>query len=168
MAESTELTDEARRLLADHPDVVAAAVWEAEGCLVACVVPDMFASATELRELLAERLGGRAEPAVAVVSALPDGRPSLDELAEGDALSVYTPPSTDDEAALCALWAEAVGVPRAGVDDGLLEIGSDSLIAVQIQTAILDRWGVDIPLECLFELSTPRQVATQLKRPLRR
>lgn len=162
MAEPNGLKDEARQFLLDHPDVIDAAVWQEDGRLVACVVPDLFASATELRELLARWLDGRAEPAVAVVPALPEELPSLDELAQRHGLSVYAPPSTDVEAALCALWAEAVGTARASVDDDFLDLGADSLIAVQIQTAILDRWGVDIPLDQLFELSTPRQVAAHI------
>jgi amino acid adenylation domain-containing protein len=41
-------------------------------------------------------------------------------------------PRTDRERALCELFAQVLGVARAGIDDGFFELGGDSIIAIQL------------------------------------
>lgn len=161
MTDERQALDEARRLLSTHPDVAEAVVWDAEGTVCAFVVPDLFASATELRGWLSDALGDAAV-AVAVVAEVPDSRPAAADLVDAYGGSVYTAPASDDEAALCGLWAEVLGVTRVGAHDDLLDLGADSMKVVEVQTGIMDRWSVDVPLDDLYELATPRRVAARI------
>ncbi|WP_345675539.1 amino acid adenylation domain-containing protein [Yinghuangia aomiensis] len=140
--------------LAAHPDVAAAVVAvrrAASGTprLVAYAVPDPDAAPdTEaLRAHLVDRLPEHLVPAVVVlVTALPllpngkTDRAALPDPAAGPApAGPHTTPRTPEEAALAEVFAEVLGLPRVGVDDGFFTLGGDSigatLLASRARTA---------------------------------
>jgi amino acid adenylation domain-containing protein len=66
----------------------------------------------------------------------------------------YVAPRTPEEDALAAIWREALGLERVGVDDNFFALGGHSLVATLVASRIRSELGVDVPLKLLFELPT--------------
>lgn len=148
-----------------HPDVAEVAVVEAGGTLVAAVVPVTIASAPEIRDHVWAVLGDELSPrTVALLPALPrDARGQVDHVELGRVLaeddpptSTYVPPRTPLEAAVAGVLAEVLDRTRVGVDDDFLELGGDSLRAIDAVNLLEERTGLLIPVEELFAAGTVR------------
>ncbi|MBT2491914.1 amino acid adenylation domain-containing protein [Streptomyces sp. ISL-96] len=132
--------------LAGHPAVRDAVVVVRDERLVAYVVPAGHApSLGELRAHLAASLPEYMIPAAFVpLDALPlttNGK--LDKRAlpapEGSALGsdrAYIAPRTAVEQQIAAIWQEALGVDRVGVEDGFFDLGGDSIRALVVVGAL--------------------------------
>ncbi|MCW2917637.1 MAG: dptBC, partial [Actinomycetia bacterium] len=129
--------------LARHESVVQVAVVPHESGagdvrLVAYVVPAMETSSQELRRFAAESLPGYMVPAaVVLLDALPINRSGkLDRTAlpapDFSASVVGRGPRTPREEVLCGLFAEVLGLSRAGIDDNFFDLGGDSIIAMRL------------------------------------
>jgi nonribosomal peptide synthetase DhbF len=125
----------------------------------------------ELRHFVAQRLPEHMVPAaflsLASFPLAPSGkidRRALPAPGRGrPALSTdYAPPSTPDERAMAALWAEILGLDAVGIDDNLFELGGDSLLAVRITVGIREAFGRDIALQSLFESPTVKGLSARL------
>jgi acyl carrier protein len=66
----------------------------------------------------------------------------------------YAPPQNAVEAALVEIWAEVLLLDRVGIHDDFLDIGGDSLLAMQITGRIWDQFAREIPLQTFFEQCT--------------
>ncbi|HVE84324.1 MAG TPA: amino acid adenylation domain-containing protein, partial [Myxococcales bacterium] len=84
------------------------------------------------------------------------GRPSLS--------NEYAPPETELERALCALWAELLGISEVGATDGFFDLGGSSLLAVRMVARLRERTGHDLPVLEVFERPTARALAQRLER----
>ncbi|MFE6281176.1 amino acid adenylation domain-containing protein [Streptomyces sp. NPDC057877] len=109
--------------------------------LVAYVVPVPGAVApdpAELRGRVAARLPDHMVPAAVVAldrfPELANGKLDRAALPAPDfsALSSGRPPATPVEEALCAVFAEVLGLERVGVDDDFFVLGGDSIVAMQL------------------------------------
>ncbi|MEU5979496.1 amino acid adenylation domain-containing protein [Streptomyces sp. NPDC047315] len=181
---------EIEAVLTAHPSLARAAVVarDADGPggprLVAYAVPAPDADgrridATELRTFLTAALPEYMVPSAIVVlerlplapngkldrAALPDPQHS------GDA---YRAPRTRHEAALCALFAEVLGVERVGVDDDFFALGGHSLLATRLVGRIRTDLAAELPIRVLFDAPTVARLAARLtdagrtRPPLRR
>ncbi|WP_189998507.1 amino acid adenylation domain-containing protein, partial [Streptomyces vinaceus] len=72
--------------------------------------------------------------------------------------SVSRAPSGRREEVLCALFAEVLGLPRVGVDDGFFALGGDSIVAIQLVSRAR-RAGVIISPRDVFRHQTVAQLA---------
>jgi amino acid adenylation domain-containing protein len=162
-----------------HPRVQAAAVMLREDDpgsprLVAYLVPaaEDPPNTSELRRFLAERLPEHMVPAAFVtLESLPlTGSGKVDRRAlprpEGERPRLereYVPPASEVEEALAAIWAEALGIARVGVQDNFFELGGHSLLATQVIARIRERLRVDLPLIALFQMPTVEQLAVAVE-----
>jgi amino acid adenylation domain-containing protein len=164
---------EIEAVLAAHPAVARAAVIAREDrpghpWLVGYVVPvgGAVVDPDALRTHLAAQLPAHMIPAAIVaVDALP--RTASDKL-DRAALPAPAPttrsrtPRTPLEERLCALFAEALGIERIGIDDGFFEVGGHSLAAARLISRVQATFAVQLPLRTLFEAPTVAALGTHL------
>jgi len=72
------------------------------------------------------------------------------------------PPSTPQEALLCELFAEVLGVDRVGVDDNFFERGGHSLLVIWLRNRIRARLGIEVSVRTVFEHPTVVALAKRL------
>ena len=154
--------------VASHPDVrEVAAVALADG-VAAGVVPVDFASAPGIRDHAWALLGDeRAPRTVALLAALPrDPAGAVDRAELGRVLreddppaSTYAAPRTDRESEVAEVLREVLDLPRVGLDDDFLELGGDSLRAIEVSNLLAERVGLVVTLEEVFDAATVRNLA---------
>ena len=166
---------EVEAALRQHPAVrEAAAAAHGEGDakrLVAYVVAEDGPhppAAPELRAFLRERLPEAMVPAAYVrIEAIP--RTSSGKLdrralpapppAEAEPDRAHAPPRNPTEEALCAAWAQVLGVDRVGIHDDFFELGGHSLLALRLLARIRDALRVDLPVAALLQGPTVERLA---------
>ncbi|MFI1914792.1 amino acid adenylation domain-containing protein [Nocardia sp. NPDC020380] len=79
-----------------------------------------------------------------------------------DRMSSYRAPRDARETALCAMFAEVLGLPQIGIDDSFFELGGNSLSAVKLNARIRAAFGLEISLLAFFEAPTPADLAQRL------
>ncbi|HEU4455947.1 MAG TPA: amino acid adenylation domain-containing protein, partial [Longimicrobium sp.] len=159
---------EAEAVLAAHPAVREAAVAvradaAGEKRLVAYAVGEEGGAvdAAALREWMKARLPEFLVPsAFVVLEALPltpngkvDRRalPDPDPAPEGGA---HAAPRTEAQAVMAALWADALGMDRVGVEDDFFALGGHSLLATRLVSRVREVFGVEVPIRLLFDHPT--------------
>ncbi|NNH69215.1 amino acid adenylation domain-containing protein [Nocardia uniformis] len=74
----------------------------------------------------------------------------------------YRAPSTPTEAALCAAFADVLGLDQVGVDAGFFELGGNSLLATKV-VSHLRTDGIALPVQAMFGESSPAAIARKLQ-----
>jgi thioesterase domain-containing protein/acyl carrier protein len=69
---------------------------------------------------------------------------------------------TPTEQTLAAIWAEVLERDDLGPEDDFFDLGGDSLLAIWLMEEIADRTGQELPLACLLDGATIRQLATAI------
>ncbi|GLU49965.1 amino acid adenylation domain-containing protein [Nocardiopsis ansamitocini] len=169
---------EVRAALRARPEVARAAVVvreyaPADERLVGYVVPAAAhdgADPAAIRTAVAEVLPAAAVPsAVVVVDHLPltpSGKLDRDALpAPGYAAPAAhrRGPGTREEAVLCAIFADVLGVDEVGADDGFFELGGHSLLAIPVVHRIRQECAVDLPIAVLLEAPTVAELAVRVR-----
>jgi amino acid adenylation domain-containing protein len=173
-------TVEVEMALAGHIEVASAIVTarpqqSGEARLVAYFtsVGQPGPSASDLRKFLKQRLPDYMIPSRFVEldtipiaatgkidrQALPDpgeSRPDLD--------TPFAAPRTAVEEEIARIWAEVLSLDQVGVHDDFIELGGHSLAAAKITSRILQRFGLELPLNALFETPTVSDVAKAIER----
>ncbi|MCX4539171.1 non-ribosomal peptide synthetase [Streptomyces sp. NBC_01565] len=168
--------------VADHPNVVAAAVVVREDepgdeRLVAYAVPaDSSVTAGDVDARLRERLAAHLVPDVVLLDELPmtaDGLPDRRALPAPAAVgqSARRAQNTALEKELCAVMAEVLGVREVGVHDNFFHLGGHSLLAVRFLNrvqAVLQAGGARLTIQDLYHSPTVARLAEHLGRPAAR
>jgi len=166
---------EIEAVLAAHPDVAqAVVVARDEGTggkrLVGYVVlaaPTTADVTAAIRAFAAERLPEHMVPqALLVLDALPlnpNGKLDRKALPAPDfaRASSGRAPGTPQEALLCEVFADVLGLPSVGMDDDFFELGGHSLLAMTLAEKLRGR-GVAISIRSVFAARTPAGVLGQL------
>ncbi|HEY3467640.1 MAG TPA: amino acid adenylation domain-containing protein, partial [Amycolatopsis sp.] len=155
---------EVEAVLTADPSVARAAVIARENRLIAYVAPS--GDPVALRALVAARLPEYLVPsAVVVLPELPvNANGKLDRAALPDP-AVRTSARvarTPAEQALCELFADVLGVPAVGPDDGFFTLGGHSLLATRLVSRIRALLGVEVPIRAVFDAPTPARLAELL------
>jgi amino acid adenylation domain-containing protein len=163
-----------------HPAVRSALVtaWEpVEGDrrLVAYVVASPEATPAALRAFLAGRLPSHMVPAYFHrLDALPltsrgkvdrAALPGPDRFLQEEAAGAV-PPRTPLEERIGGIAAGLLGLERVGADQDFFLLGGHSLLAVQLASRLRAAYGVEVPLEALFDGPTVAAMAAEVERLL--
>ncbi|MEV6638751.1 non-ribosomal peptide synthase/polyketide synthase [Amycolatopsis sp. NPDC051371] len=144
---------EVRAVLARHDGVEQAAVVVRDGRLIGYVVG--AAEPAALRAYLADRLPDYLVPsAIVPLDELPrtaNGKLDRRALPAPDfAAGSRRRPRTVTENVLCGLFAEVLGLPEVGLDDGFFELGGHSLLAARLIGRVRAVLGVELGIRDLF------------------
>ncbi|MBB5928532.1 non-ribosomal peptide synthase/polyketide synthase [Streptomyces echinatus] len=74
-------------------------------------------------------------------------------------------PRSPREAALAAIWAEALGVDAVGVTDDFFDLGGESILAARVLSRIRDELGVRLSVRDVFTARTVAALAPLLTDP---
>jgi hypothetical protein len=166
------LSDRQRRRLA-HALRGVAGVDVASLRLIAYVVPRARTTfdVVELRDHLAAELPSALVPARFLVlddlPVLPSGKVDRQALPDPEfdratSHAAYVAPRSATETALATVWADVLGVPSVGVNDGFWELGGQSLLAARIMARVRGVTGTDLGVRALFEEPTIAGLAARI------
>ncbi|WP_133061993.1 non-ribosomal peptide synthetase, partial [Streptosporangium minutum] len=156
---------EIESVLAGHPGVGQAAVLARDDQpgdrrLVAYVTGT--ADADELRRHARLALPDYMVPAaIVVLEAMPltaNGKLDRQALPAPERETSGREPATDRERLLCGLFAEVLGVERAGADDGFFDLGGDSILAIQLVARAREA-GLGLTPKHVFQHRSPEALA---------
>ncbi|MEV0758075.1 amino acid adenylation domain-containing protein [Streptosporangium sp. NPDC050280] len=167
---------EVQAVLAAHPGVAQAAVVVREDApgekrLVAYVVPNGDLDEADLRATAAETLPEYMLPsAIVLLEALPrtvNGKLDRAALPAPEARVSSRGPRDDREAALCAVFAETLGLRTVGIDDDFFALGGHSLLATRLAGRVRAALDAELTIADVFEAPTVATLAPRLVRGTR-
>jgi acyl carrier protein len=81
--------------------------------------------------------------------------------------TAYAAPTAPDEESLVRLWQNMLGVDPVGIDDHFLELGGNSITAIQILYGVRREFGVQLPPTAVFDNPTITRLAALIRGELR-
>ncbi|MFH0241959.1 amino acid adenylation domain-containing protein [Streptomyces sp. HK10] len=143
-----------------HAAVVGVASAQ-EQRLVAYCVPargdlDVAGLRAHLAELLPDYMVPAAFVAVPELPLTPNGKLDRRALPKPgpETGSTGRAPRNERQETLCALFAEALEVPRVGIDDSFFDLGGQSLAAMRLLSRIRSVFGTDLTITQFFDAPT--------------
>nr|WP_273940369.1 non-ribosomal peptide synthetase [Kutzneria chonburiensis] len=155
---------EIEAVLTEDSAVTRSVVIARDDSLIAYVEPAGDPAA--LRKRLASRLPDHLVPAAIIV--LPEfpfnanGKLDRKALPAPETHTTERVARTPIEQALCDLFADVLGVPAVGPDDGFFALGGHSLLATRLVSRIRAMLGVETPIRAVFDAQTPSRLAELL------
>ena len=84
------------------------------------------------------------------------------EQARPDLSVDYVTPRTNIEQSLARIWAGVIGLTQIGVHDDFFELGGHSMAAIQIVSQVIKEFGLEVPLQLLFQSPTVAEMAVAI------
>ena len=81
--------------------------------------------------------------------ALPEPDASLDSGRSG-----FVAPRTPLEGLVAEIWCEVLGIEGIGVQDDFFDLGGHSLLATRVLSRLGEEFGLELPLQVIFETPT--------------
>jgi amino acid adenylation domain-containing protein len=164
--------------LAQHPDIRESAVVAREETpgdvrLIAYLVPrgEMAPSDSRLRAFLKRSLPAYMMPSAFVpiqrLPLTPSGKVDRQALRSPASRTReleedFVAPRDPTELAVAKIWGEVLGLDRLGAHDDFFERGGHSLMAIQVVSRIRDWFGVEVPIQTLFDSPSVAEFAEVL------
>ncbi|HEY0696937.1 MAG TPA: amino acid adenylation domain-containing protein, partial [Micromonospora sp.] len=152
--------------------VVAATDPRGDRCLAAYVVaaPGSGLDREDVVDHLSAFLPDHLMPAwIGVLDALPlttGGKVDRNALpapsADGEPAGGRAEPRTAAERTLCGLFADVLGMPAVGIEDGFFALGGHSLLATRLLSRIRAVFGVELGIRAVYEAPTVAALAGRL------
>ncbi len=157
---------EVEAALTSVESVTRAVVVAREDRLVAYVV----GSDTGLRDAVAAKLPEHMVPSAVVVldeiPLTPNGKVDRKALPAPEfATAEGREPRNSREEALCALFADVLGVERVGIDDGFFALGGHSLLVMRLVSRIAASLDATVSVRDVFDAPTVAALAERLAGP---
>lgn len=76
--------------------------------------------------------------------------------------AAYAPPRNEVEEKLAKGWQELMGIPRVGIYDDFFKLGGDSLLAIRVVALIKEEFGLQVPMDVLFQFTNIAGLADYL------
>jgi amino acid adenylation domain-containing protein len=161
---------EIEAVLARHDDVADVVVVVREDRpgdrrLVAYTVPGT-ADPRRLRDFAGRSLPEYMVPAAIIpmtaFPVTPNGKLDRAALPAPEPTPLGRAPETPEQAVLCGLFAEVLGVPSVGIDDDLFALGGHSMLLVRLRLRIREETGADLPVAEFFRNPTVAGLAARL------
>jgi phthiocerol/phenolphthiocerol synthesis type-I polyketide synthase E len=73
--------------------------------------------------------------------------------------TAFVAPRTDTERAVAAIWQGILGIDEVGVEDNFFDLGGHSLLATAVIGRLREAFGLEVPLQALFEAQTVARMA---------
>ncbi|WP_342671919.1 amino acid adenylation domain-containing protein [Micromonospora rosaria] len=158
---------EVEAVVAEHVGVTRAAVVAREDAAAGTrLVAYVVGSAAGVRDFVARRLPDHMVPsAVVELDAFPltaNGKIDREALPAPGFTATGRGPSSPREEALCAIFAEVLGLPAVGVEDSFFDLGGHSLLAMRVASRVRSTLGVEMPIRTLFQSPTVERLAADL------
>jgi amino acid adenylation domain-containing protein len=167
--------EEIEGALAEHPDVVAAAVrsWpdaSGERALAAYIVTrgDPAPGRAALREHLAKTLPDymipshfEQLPSLPMTPNAKVDRKAL-PLPGGNVSAAIEPPEGETETTLAAIWCDLLRIGQVGRGDNFFELGGHSLLVARLLVRIEQQWGRRIGMAEFFQAPTLSKLAKRI------
>jgi amino acid adenylation domain-containing protein len=168
--------------LSNQPDVVKAVVVPRENGrgelrLAAYVVPKNGAPwqpellRKSLKQILTAAMMPAAFARIETLPLTPNGKVDNNALPAPDfgrdAGATFVAPRTQTEGKLSEIWSEVLGIARVGIHDSFFELGGHSLTATQVNSRILRSFGIELPLQDLFDGPTVAELSARIDAGLR-
>ena len=151
--------------------VVARERGNREKYLCAYIVADREITVMELKEYLSKGLPDYMLPSFFVqldkLPLTPNGKVDRKVLPEPDG-SIntgveYEAPSNEIEEKLAVVWQSILGVSPVGVNNNFFDLGGDSIKAIQVRSALKDKFGLEMEVKDLFVNNTIRKLSANVK-----
>jgi len=171
---------EIEAVLEQHPQIQQAIVSitqgsEDVGSLVAYIKANgVVPTGRQLHHFLEAKLPAHMVPSAYVFlqdfPLTPNGKIDRQQLSKPTASETeerFVAPRNLIEERLAAIWADTLRVERVGVNDNFLELGGNSLHAVEIIFLVRREFATELPLQTLFDFPTIFGLATALEGRIR-
>ena len=73
--------------------------------------------------------------------------------------TTYVAPRNETEEILADIWQRVLGIEQIGIHDSFLELGGDSLLAVQLNTRLREHFPIDFSVHNFFDKPTIADMA---------
>jgi amino acid adenylation domain-containing protein len=168
---------EIESVLATHPSVQTVIVRDQKRAddnrLVAYIIPVQkdISNTSELRHFLQDKLPDYMVPAAFIIleafPLTPSGKIDIRALPAPDQTrpdmeTTYVAPQSELERTLAAVWQEALGVEKVGIQDNVFDLGAHSVLIIQVRKKLGEMLKQDIPVVQLFKYPTIGALAEYL------
>ena len=114
---------------------------------------------TQTRSALLSRIATQLYSAEKVLEVLE----SQKQRARPELAEAYTAPRTPVEERLARIWAQALGISKAGIHDNFFQLGGHSLLGTLLISRVCDAFQTNLSLRNLFEAPTVAGLAQVIK-----
>jgi amino acid adenylation domain-containing protein len=165
--------------IAQHPSIQQTVVTarvdnSGDKRLVAYIVldPEQTVTTDELRRFLKQKLPDYMVPSAFVfldtLPLTPNGKidrralPAPDS-SRPDLEETFVAPGTPTEQQIADIWTQLLKLEQIGIHDNFFALGGHSLLATQVISRLRQGFGIELPLQTLFEAPTVSELSSRIE-----